>query len=103
VPTHNECDNIHPAFDAMCGALRTIDLPDRCEDLQPIAIMLQPVRPARSSWRLPGDGWIARMDDSGGIDAHATTYRRYRTKEMVTTVGNRLGSLAAFYETSPAA
>jgi len=42
------------------------------------------------------------MDDSGR-DAHATTYRRYRTKEIVTTVGNRLGGLAAFYETSPAA
>jgi hypothetical protein len=32
--------------------------------LKPIAIMLQFVRPARSSWRLLGDDWLTRMDES---------------------------------------
>jgi hypothetical protein len=35
-------------------------------DLQPIAVMLQLVRPACSSWGLLGDDWLARMDESGG-------------------------------------
>jgi hypothetical protein len=31
-----------------------------------IAIMLQFVRPARTDWRLLGDGWLTRMNESGG-------------------------------------
>jgi hypothetical protein len=49
--------------------IRTIDcvephpaIPDM--DLQPIAVMLQLVRPARSTWRLLGDDWLARMNES---------------------------------------
>jgi hypothetical protein len=34
-------------------------------DLQPIAIMLQLVRPARPTRGLLGDNWLARMNESG--------------------------------------
>src|SRR5262245_14796092 len=34
-------------------------------DLLSIAVMLQFVRPAWPSWRLLGDDWLARMNESG--------------------------------------
>jgi hypothetical protein len=34
-------------------------------DLQPIAVMLQFMRPARAGWGLLGDDWLARMNESG--------------------------------------
>ena len=34
--------------------------------LQPIAIVLQLVRPARSRWGLFSDDWLTRMNESGG-------------------------------------
>jgi hypothetical protein len=33
-------------------------------DLQPVAIMLQFVRPARPARRLLGDDWLERMNES---------------------------------------
>ena len=33
-------------------------------DLQPVAVMLQLMRPARSRWGLLGDGWLARVNES---------------------------------------
>src|SRR5262245_33290647 len=33
-------------------------------DLQPIAVMFQLMRPARAGWRLLGDDWLTRMDES---------------------------------------
>jgi hypothetical protein len=35
-------------------------------DLQPVAVVLQLVRPARSRWWLLGDDWLARMNEGGG-------------------------------------
>jgi len=34
-------------------------------DLQPIAVMLQFVRPTTPKWRLLGDDWLAGMNESG--------------------------------------
>ena len=34
-------------------------------DLQPVAVMLQLMRPARSRWGLLGDDWLARMNEGG--------------------------------------
>ena len=34
-------------------------------DLQPIAVVLQLVHPARTSWGLLGDDWLARMNENG--------------------------------------
>src|SRR5262249_1769788 len=34
-------------------------------DPQAIAVMLQLVRPTRTAWRLLGDGWLARINESG--------------------------------------
>jgi hypothetical protein len=34
-------------------------------DLQPIAVVLQLVRPARSSWGPLGDDWLAWMNENG--------------------------------------
>src|SRR5262245_18208444 len=35
-------------------------------DLQPIAVVLQLMRPAWSSWRLLGNDWLAWMNESSG-------------------------------------
>src|SRR5262245_59533601 len=35
-------------------------------DLEPVTVMLQLVRPARSGWRLLGDDWLARMNKAAG-------------------------------------
>src|SRR5262245_24339922 len=35
-------------------------------NLQPIAVMLQLVRPTRTGWRFLGDSRLTRMDESGG-------------------------------------
>ncbi|MGB9020715.1 MAG: hypothetical protein WCC77_24205, partial [Pseudolabrys sp.] len=34
--------------------------------LQPVAVMLQLMRPARSRWGLLGDDWLARVNEGGG-------------------------------------
>src|SRR4029450_8548405 len=34
-------------------------------DLQPIAVMLQFLPPTRPTWRLLGDDWLTRMNESG--------------------------------------
>jgi hypothetical protein len=54
-------------------------------DLQPIAVMLELVRPARPTWRLLGDDRLARMNEGGRrilgpyreSYAHATAWPRY--------------------------
>src|SRR5262245_46479345 len=50
------CEPLHPSFANI--------------DLQPIAIMVKLVRPARSTWGLLGDDWMTRMDHS---DRHRRT------------------------------
>ena len=35
-------------------------------DLQPVAVELQLVRPARTTRRLFGDDWLARVNEGGG-------------------------------------
>jgi hypothetical protein len=34
-------------------------------DLQPVAVMLQLMRPARPRGRLLGDDWLTRMNENG--------------------------------------
>ena len=55
-------------------------------DLEPIAVMLQFVRPARSTRWLLGDDWLARMDESSGrIQGPAA--RATQTKQHSADIG----------------
>ena len=42
-------------------------------DLEPVAVMLQLMRPARSCWGLLGDDWLTRMDETAGALIGAAT------------------------------
>ena len=53
-------------------------------DLQPVAVVLQLVRPTRSRWGLLGDDWLARMNEGGG--AFEGRPRELRTRHNMETI-----------------
>jgi hypothetical protein len=56
-------------------------------NLEPVAVVLQFVRPAGTAGRLLGDDWLTRMNESGLArlmacrESYATTCRRYKRSD----------------------
>jgi hypothetical protein len=60
-------------------------------DLQPIAVMLQLVRPARTDWRPLGDDGLVRMNESGGGTLSLPRELRRRDNMRVMGMGKTNG------------